>query len=190
MRYIGYVDSLFMSFFTKIAHSFQYFTGRTSLLCASICYGMGLLGPLVQLANFFIPDILKPYETPFFIVFLDLLLITYLSIRIIKLGNEEERFFNNPSVRKLIPFLEHAGILGRVSLMGTSFVLLMYIPFLIYTDAIDSLSLIFYFWVFFMASGIYFEAVDPLPPGKSKVREWVEKVLFKPQSIREHAPNA
>jgi hypothetical protein len=184
MEMLERLDNLILSQATKIAHRFQRLTGLTTYFIANIGVGFSSLAIILDIFNYFYPFLL--HKTPLFGLIMDILIVFMMikdSIFLIK-ANEHVGSNVKPAeiYRALIwgsflrPFWFGFLILDIISFI--SFISLFHkykfaVPSF-FGDVGFSLGLTIFY---------YFVAVEPLPPGKSKIREWIESSTFVPQLI-------
>lgn len=176
MRLIQTVDERILALFTKFSHWFQRLTGKTNFSLARLCLGPYGIGLLTIGLGYWLP--LLPMQPPLVVsvaMFLSFVLIPF---RVYVTHEAEKSFQDNPSIVPQMRFPEQSGDpLQRVLFLLTSpyTSLLMLLVHQKNKQGILLLSLIAgATWGYHAAYG-YFLLVTPLPPGKSKVRQWIEE---------------
>jgi hypothetical protein len=181
MKLIERIDSAFLKLFTKFSHWFQRLTGKTNFFLARICLVIVVLGSMIFVFNFWIPLLshpTRPYD-----VFLSGLFIPMMVYVEAHLKKAEDDFGGNVAIK---PIIQSAFIGSIFQVLRTLMMLLLILstPWDIYSFFDGHLKGV---WLFNLlhemsyrcfASFYYFIAVDPLPPGKSRVRQWIELFRF------------
>ncbi len=185
-----WADTATLAIFTYVAHGFQTTTGRTSLFCAAICYAVAVLGITVHFGTLFFPvPILGEIPVKYFssqgFAVIDLALITAFIFMIRRALAEEARFLEDPEVVGIeMERPRRRKDMSRILTLINGIMLLSFVPMLMKAGIMNGLFFLLLLWCFAYALGKYFEAVVPLPPGKSKVREWIERFFAKPAEAK------
>ena len=171
---VAKLDAFILDRLTRFCHWFQRLTGKTNYFLAKIFLFLALNSILVRIINHWIP--LLGYETYLFFEILIALVIFPLYIndiyscdksenRLLS-GNElsKERFYsvnlNSIFWRILWLLLALIDVLSFISVFYTQRGVLLF-------KLLDDFAL-FIFLVSYLLN------VEPLPPGKSKIKEWIE----------------
>ena len=173
MRFFVAIDELMISLCTKISHSFQQLTGQTNFFIAKFGVLMATFNVITQIANYF-HQILQRKTTLF-----DLLLCMWLNFILFRDAKTLDEANKNWATeeRAIFPNLT-SSMLYRLLWIGFSIhntIALTYLPqsqFKI-LEAIHMVSFSYGLVIFY-----YFCAVEPLRPGKSKIRQWIEEISF------------
>jgi len=173
MKYLLVLDEGVLALCTKFSHWLQRLTGRTNYFLAKIGVIMSFFSILTEIFNYFQP-ILR-YPTSLFSVVIDCLVVTNCVARVWDCDKMEEANgtsdtqiksrWDNPTWRLIWLIFTAWDLYGTIGLINTH----SHIPFL-------PLELVSQSFAIDLAVFYYFVAVHPLPPGKSKVRQWVESL--------------
>ncbi len=161
------IDETLIALFTKFSHRFQQLTGRTNFFLAKTCLASTSITPLWCLYT----SILVRWNPILF-----LLGIAYSSISVIvfmdmcHLDEEENNLYAGGRARKYIYF----SIVETTS-VGRALGLLFLAVLTFWCSYFDSTK-IWLIWPLGLCTASYFLAVDPLPPGQSKVEKIVEQI--------------
>lgn len=171
------IDNFILGGFTKFAHAFQILTGKTNFFLAKIGTTMAALEVGIHAVNYFYPTLLgEKTNGLLFILYLWLLSILFRDTLNLDKAEKNastssekvmiDRITNRgtPAYRLILVFLSlDATIRLVVSLLDKTTAH----PIHTFTSPLFFYGLIIFY---------YFTAVDPLPPAKSKVRQWFEKL--------------
>ena len=172
------IDGRILALFTKFSHWFQCLTGRTNYFLAKIslfltmtAWGVGALGYwLPILERRFLHDILTPIC--FLMVLPDYIMRIYLCDK-----SEESLFQNDERTKYKISDPIDGSMGWRIF---WTFAVILSIPLSI-TSVLNNEGVLFFKiinngFASFVWMASYFLEVDPLPPGKSKIRQWIEDI--------------
>ena len=183
------VDEWILGKLTQFCHWWQKQTGLTNFFFCKLGVFVSLLEIVVRVGNYFWPFLGHPtYLFSLFVVtFLGFKLSQYLPM-LDKLINHE--FSQNaPTMSPLrIPVFSFFRILYMPSCFSLG--LYLFIKQIQVSTKWWPLEAIFYLglnlgiWII-----LFFMAIIPLPPSKSKLREWVEKLLPSPEPELAKAPS-
>ncbi len=181
MSLISWVDERFLAVFTRIAHRFQVIFGRTNFFLAKLCLITASLGILEMVLNYWwplLPIRVSAWE-PGFYGFTFLLIVR--DVQVCE-REDERRMLSRSRVRPFLwndafgGFSPEAQKVWRSSLALVGFgkmpLSLSVMPF----EEHPWLWLVFTLTVPALAAALYFIAVEPLPPDKSKVRIWLAEL--------------
>lgn len=169
------VDDEILSFFTKISHKFQRLTGRTNFFLAKCCISVFGIGLLLHIANYWFHFLNHKTKWTDFIF---LILVPFLLLDTKALDEVEEKKFSSEAAQKPFLYTCWHGYLLRLFALAIAFLMLGLI-ILTVIDMVPIKSKLFEIidtvsgWPA-IACYNYFSIVVPLPPGKSKIREWIE----------------
>lgn len=189
MSLLQRIDAVILSFFTKISHKFQILTGRTNFFLAKCCLVIMALTIVTKILNFFIP-LVNYKKSDLVNLLLNLVWVYWISKDLKNTKTADENILDNERAR--VPFVI-GGNNYFFRLIWLLFVLLFDIPNITLVLAgitAPKIHWLFEILSFGLASSIlafvYFVAVTPLPPGKSKVRQWLESFgkVLKPIPVR------
>ena len=174
MNFLERTDALILSFFTKISHKFQQATGQTNFFLAKCCIFLLGLSLCIHLINFFVRILNQ--ETDIFLlsvmVVMGILLNKHLS-----LCEKEDKNLKN-SIEKPTKNPREIGLFSlRIITIFICFFTVNYYN-LVKELSQPKVSLIFeilnHGFSPVYCSYLYFISVTLLPPGKSRIREWIE----------------
>jgi hypothetical protein len=168
-------DAILLAVCTKISHATQRAIGLTSYFIAKIGIALAAVDIGVQLLNY-LHQFLR-HKTPLSLMLLQLIILVDFYRRTFFLTKAEEHLGSGIKPRELMAFtVGWFNVWWRLLWLG---MLLWDTVFLIvlpprrgpywFADLVSTI-----FFSFGMSIFYYFVAVDPLPPGKSKVRVWME----------------
>lgn len=168
---VNTLDAFILKCFTKFAHRFQKITGRTNYFLAKIGLAIVVAAVSVAILGCVLP-ILTEKVSPIFAFICGLIAIAEIS-RMAKLDRAEKDAIESSEVR-VKHFISENSLVSRMiwvffSVQDTLILIFSNTPITIWRIFLYSAStglLIYY----------YFIAVDPLPPGKSKVKEFFEAI--------------
>ncbi len=181
MSLVYRLDARLLAMFTRIAHRFQVLFGRTNFFLAKLCLVVAAIGILEMVLNYWwplLPMHPRSWEVPFYgAAFLIIVRDVHACER-----EDERRMLSRTRVR---PFF-YNDVLGNFSL-DTQKVWRAVLALVGFGKMPISLWVMSYephpwLWLGFsltvpaMAAALYFIAVEPLPPGESKVRVWLAEL--------------
>ncbi len=170
METLKMLDSAILAFFTKIIHRVQIVTGKTNFFLAKLALCAVTIDVMILIFNYWFP-LLGEQTNAIGTVLCILVFLLFISMMTKCDQAEQAAQSNNPTkfMIEFPPFVRFGWILCVSSIVfPTEIVRLM--------DANG--IFIFKFWSLIGSIGfvafIYLVNVHPLPPGKSKVREWIK----------------
>jgi uncharacterized integral membrane protein len=168
------VDEKILAQFTKVAHAFQRWTGRTTYTLAKVGVGLAAIEVMADCFNHFHQFLFV--KTTGLGVFIDFILFVYLVWRSFLCTRAEDFAQSSSSNVKLVELLPYEDFQWRL-VWTASFLFTVLLSLFLLCDnqsfklvdaAVDSMFplgiMMFY----------YFIAVNPLPPGTNKIGEWVK----------------
>ncbi|MBP9822157.1 MAG: hypothetical protein KBC81_01780 [Candidatus Pacebacteria bacterium] len=170
------VDAFILGYFTKFSHWFQCLTGRTNFFLAYVCLTIWIIDLFVRIGNYWWP--LLEEKTTISEVFwhsLFILVSAANSSEIIKADRDPK------DIRPSIQVWHISGPFFWLRLFSAAIALIIS-PVAIYEEINYSGKGVKFFeiyddaYFFFVVGYYYFLAVDPLPPGTSKVRQWLNSI--------------
>lgn len=180
------LDAQVLLWCTKFAHWFQRLTGRTSFFIAKIGIGMSIWAMFVSIMNYWVP--LLAHKTTWGTVAVRSFLLLGFLLDSIRCNKAEERLLNGYVAlphwvklqRSIIgPMWRLLGLFVTVLVIGVVFgIELRKLPWSIMRWEIIEAGFGPGFAIF-----MYFIHVDPLPPGTSKIREWIAGFGFGPKKV-------
>lgn len=158
MKMIFRIDDFIIAKLEKFAHSFQLWTGKNNFWLSRLFYGLWCIFAILQAFSLMVTTVLCLAVFSWIIMSLQ----------------KERLFLERPNV------LNREKILPAAKLLRVTFVIFTIIievnDLIIFLDNGDVMGLISvrYFLSFTLA--IYFDALNPLPPGKNKIKEIVKAI--------------
>jgi hypothetical protein len=170
------VDDWLISKSTKFAHWFQRLTGRTNFFLAKLGLLICGINVVLVIANYFTQFL--AIRTPLFVTFIYTLVLFLLVGYTVKL-DEADRSQQQSEERAKVSITSSSALIWRMYwlinlLLQCPIAILTFEPTLVgILKEICSIG-------FFLGMVIfhYFIVVDPLPPRKSRIRQWVENISF------------
>jgi hypothetical protein len=178
------VDNWLLGRCTAFAHWFQRLTGYTSFFIAKLGMSLVVWSVLVDIVNYW-HRVLAQETSLMWTVFLGFVILSYFA-RIIACSEAERRLYEG---RVVLPtwVLEERTHKGRGwRLIGVTLTLAMTVIFWgnIHFFPHPFLELVHWGYAPGITIYVYFLHVDPLPPGTSKVRQFIESFGFGPKPVR------
>lgn len=177
MNILERIDESILELFTKFSHWFQRLTGRTNYFLAKICVFLMITSMLFIIINIWVPILsyIPSSTARLFEPFLFLIGMLACILQIYILDKSENNLYEASERVRAPSFFEGSYrwrlVLGLMSIL---FLSLFFLP-----DSRKGIliaNIFFYCYPLFFWLASYFVMVDPLPPGKSKVRQWVENI--------------
>lgn len=174
MNFLKRIDDEILSFFTKISHKFQRLTGRTSFFLAKCCLVIMGFSIVVDMGNSIIPLLNKRTDILLFII--QIVWAYGISKDLNNCTKTENNILDEEKAK--VPFELAWPAIGRL-LFGVGVLILGGPEFF---GVLIGMTKSKISWVLEIASKNFFPAlvafsyfvtVNPLPPGKSKIREWL-----------------
>lgn len=168
------IDAKLLDLFTRFSHWFQRMTGKTNFFLAKFGVALCFLEVVVHILNFYFP-ILSRKSTAFGVV-MALLVALILTVQMVKLDYaDHDLIFSSERVEDPTFWILSN---GSTSWRLVWFLWFVWDVFMAFKEVPKSSSPFFEAISWSFAAGTvvfsYFAAVTPLPPGKSKIREWLE----------------
>ncbi|MBI2063323.1 MAG: hypothetical protein HYT61_03775 [Candidatus Yanofskybacteria bacterium] len=175
------LDSKIIEKLTKFSHWFQKLTGLTCYFFAKMGIFLAIFGTFVRVINYFLPFL--TVKSNMFDIAILIFSVLIFGPSIQKCNKAEENLFSSEVVK-----LERNNFWFRIYCLSWVVFEIIFLPLYIYETRYLILEVVARVG-FFIGLSIYnyFVVVVPLPPGKSKVRKWVEG-LFAPQPRLEPIP--
>ncbi len=178
MEVVDRIDSVILGFFTKISHWFQQVTGRTNFFLAYLFLTLWVMESLLRLLNYWFPllskttDMLEVVFSAFFI-----LTSAPISTRL----NHADRSFSDVKPTFQLLYQRPIYRLMRV-ISAVACVIGMGLELFIVDVPVKKGVWFFDFYekfsMFYITCYLYFVSVDPLPPGTSKIKQWLTAIRF------------
>lgn len=174
-------DAAILAQCTKLSHALQRATGLTCYFIAKIGVFLAASSLLVDIANHYLKFLLA--ETPLWLAIAFSVMMLSMFLRTMMLSQAEDSIGNDTKPRALLFYAkEKAG--WRMIYVSLACVDMTMFAAGLSRGHYRFAVLEWFDKAFFVGITIfyYFVAVDPLPPGKSKVKAWLEKfrVALKP----------
>ncbi|MEK7560169.1 MAG: hypothetical protein AAB522_02625 [Patescibacteria group bacterium] len=173
------VDGKILEFFTKISHKFQRLTGRTNFFLARLCLSGMAIGLLLSVISYWIP--LLHRKTNLFWVFVEIFVVLRLTFDVKELEKaEEQNFFGEVTQKPILRLLPVHNHIFRVFVFAANIFLTGIVLLAVATGIFETATTTFFTIIDHVLTWpaatcfCYFAVVTPMPPGKSKIREWVE----------------
>jgi hypothetical protein len=166
MEFLERLDDRILMFFTNISHRFQRLTGRTNFFLAKVALFTHMFGAFISIANYWAP--LMSIESGVVDVVVFMMTSLFSIIIVIWCEYAEKTFQSSGNLLKL-EWPHSIKILVR----PTIFFLRSFIVSVCFL-AMQWIDVLIQSCLFGLVIGLYFVDVIPLPPGKSKIREWIE----------------
>ncbi len=180
MGYIKKIDDFILGLFTKFSHWFQRLTGKTNFWLAYICLSLWVGDLFVMAFNYWIPLLHRPSQISDIFVSL---VVSLISIRWVKLLDDAERqtMRGNDTLPKVSLIFNDR----FMEIVRVAFVLMTaaYLPQDIYKFTHRTRGVTFFIFYdrfllgWFYVAFLYFAVVRPMPPGKSRVKEWIDGLV-------------
>lgn len=174
---LTWIDDYLLSFFTKLSHKFQKLTGKTNYFLARICLIGILVSTVISCLNYWFPLLAEDaYQNiPMAPVIMTPILLITVANQMYKCDEEDKNLLLRSDI-KTRPFSEVStfgsrmffGILAIFDLLG--FYKILFLD----ESGVLIFKLMHNFFTVYVFFYLYFVIINPLPPGKSKVQEWVE----------------
>lgn len=172
MELLEAVDSKLLAFFSKISHRFQKLTGRTNFFLAKMAVCILALSSLTIIADYF----LSLAGGLISVISAIMTLVSMIEVIFWMGGCDEAENRVYAEERSKYDFGEHIDSIWWRT--GSAALSILWVgPTLLHlASPKGTLPFKILFGLYAPAITIfsYFIVVDPLPPGKSKIREWVE----------------
>lgn len=182
------IDKNILCFCTKFAHWLQEMTGKTNFFIAKIGIFGTSISVMMDIANYL--NQFFAIKTSFFGALISFIIWVGMFFDAVNLdkadkhaGVSEERVVLSPLTARTSPG-------RRILLIALS----VFDTTLIFLNLNQKLNVVLFlvnmiFFAYGLAIFYYFSAVEPLRPGKSKIRKWLEGLLFNPEPVPVEAEN-
>lgn len=173
--YLEILDERILALFTKFSHWFQRLTGRTNYFLAKVFLFVAVYCQLLVILNYWFRILTAPSNLVDIV--LGSLLICTAAENAITADKAESHLFSEHETKPYIGVFVDKYV--RIFAIAITIFGLATGAFL-WSEVVQKRSLlldtIVGLWWVYCLSAIYFASVDPLPPGKSKVRRWLEEL--------------
>lgn len=178
MEIIFRIDDFIIARLEKFAHKFQLWTGKNNFWLVRLFWGLFCIFSITGV-HYFMVSVLICLVALTNIIF---------SMQKEKLAMERPEVLNKD---KITPFAKWCRVCFVIFTISNEINGLIWIMFLVVGDAIG-LILISSHYVLFFTLAVYFEALNPLPPGKNKIKELAKAMakFFKEIRVAAPAPEA
>ncbi|OGN16700.1 MAG: hypothetical protein A3C88_02705 [Candidatus Yanofskybacteria bacterium RIFCSPHIGHO2_02_FULL_50_12] len=173
---IEWIDERILALFTKFSHWFQRLTGLTNFFWARVCLGLFAVGILISVANYWFPILAT--ETPLLGVMLASIWLAYVLAFTELTHRADQHFWSGANTKHSVQRVLSENAIERVLLLVVGALLLV----LSFKALANNPEVSIWPQIYvsldpgYLSSATYFAIVDPLPPGKSKVRQWIEEM--------------
>lgn len=178
------IDSAILAGCTRFSHWLQRLTGLTNYFVANVGISLVAISIMIDMANFF--HQIFQHRTSLFEVIIDSLLLLSAMHRSFLCTKAQDQLYSNNDAKlaELIPLTAKIG--WRLLFVAASVIDALNIVTAYLAPHRESLWFLDVVGTkFFFSLGLmifyYFIIVDPLPPGKSKVRQWIEVLRGMPE---------
>ncbi len=168
---------------TKFAHWFQRLTGRTSFFLAKLGLGMCIGSSFVGILNYWVPIIPYP-SSPWKLTFEIFMVVKMLYDGIQCNKSEAELYEGKVRLSAWVLSQRSTITCGWRLFLASGSIVEVVVLLLLRAFGVSWTQVIYAGFIPGLAVFSYFIFVNPLPPGQSKVREWVESLGFSPKTVR------
>lgn len=171
MRFVNAIDGFVLKHITKFSHWFQRLTGKTCYFLAKTMFLMVVSVFIISACNYWIRVLY--FKSLFLDVVVAPICIWFWKDHIYMMDKSDEHLFGGNRTKLLnvwmiMPLARTIGlIISPLSFFGLRNAYFAEKGFWLFNINYELV-------VIYMTLGAYFASVDPLSPGVSKVREWIE----------------
>lgn len=176
MKVFVRIDEVILSFFTKISHWWQRLTGLTNYWLAKCALMVVSISLLVRILNYWHP--LLSHKTELGLLAIAGFLIIGCCICIMIIDEADTQAQNSDTQAMPVNVTMRGETFWRIWFVFLTLTAIAQLPVDLLKTKSIILELVNGCLCPSMACFLYFAAVNPLPPAKSKVREWIES--FRP----------
>lgn len=185
METLERIDERILALFTKFSHWFQRLTGWTNFFLARMILFLVVIELIVRALNYWFHFLSRRTTIDDIVVGSIMLLFSVIYLHY--LHQADEQIYCDNTVKPFIQQLFESGSAGSALVFVrviSVFLIVLTLPILIgqsFFEKLDknvvwALEVYTRFGLAYFIAFLYFVLVDPLPPGKSKVREWVNDI--------------
>ncbi len=173
MDFLKRVDAFVLTQCGRFSHWLQEMTGLTNFFVAKMAFSVFCVGSVMGVANYWWP--FMDFKTNVVYVVCYFSAALYGSTAIYCCNENEHRLYHAKLLYKLVRGNEDAVMNFRLFFLGWSLLMLISTPVLLgVTTWKGVLTAVFgYFFVWGLCIGEFFIVVTPLPPGISKIRQFI-----------------
>lgn len=175
MRFVLWIDERILALFTKFSHWFQLLTGRTNYFLAKVCLFLVMSAWVIEGINYWIPVL---DEKTYVIEVVLFVVLFFGQVFLVKsLDRAEEDLFSGHKAKKWTGM--ETSVELRILWVGSVFLLVPAEFHRLTQPSVEGFWLFNFndaLWPIYLIFAFYFAAVNPLPPGKSRVRQFLETV--------------
>ncbi len=171
MNLLEKLDDTVLDVCTRFAHAVQRLTGYTSRFIAKVGVLISTISMTLHVVNYF--HRILWHRTDVFLLSISVMLIFGAFMRIHNLDRADDQQLSEEIAEVEGGTGKDNWLYRLVFLFATILVTLVSSSIIGFLGKIDDLSFVWGLTIFH-----YFVAVEPLRPGKSKIRQWIEKLSF------------
>ncbi len=172
MNFIQVVDTFVLKHITKFSHWFQRLTGKTCYFLAKVMFSMVVADAVINACNYWIRVIY--HESSISDIIIAPILVFIWGNFIYNMDESDRHLFAGERTKVWNNFVNFPSAL-KVFFFVIGLCSLLTLPRLFFMkDGFWFFNINHNLIIVYISLGIYFASVDPLPPGISKVREWIE----------------
>lgn len=177
------LDNVILAFFTRISHAFQRLTGRTNFFLAMLAIIVMSISCIVAICDYWVPVLRNHHSNSFDVAINGFVLLTFVwHFQFCKMA-EERAFSGDQTLLPWRPFasIEKMGLSGFLRVFSISSASIVTALFMAYelrypVEELFLFRFLYYMFLPALSMYLYLIAVHPMPPGKSKVQEWIESI--------------
>lgn len=175
MKIIFQIDDFIIAKLEKFAHKFQLWTGKNNFWLARIFWGLFCAFVIIKINH---------------VIMLNVLMCLVSLANVISSIEKEKFFIERPNVlnyNKILPFAKW----WRVFLLSLT-INKEILDLMMFLDNRDIMGLIVEHNLLFFTLAVYFDSLNPLPPGKNKIKELAKAIIkfFKESKVTVPVPEA
>ncbi len=179
------IDERILALFTKFSHWFQRLTGLTNFFLARIFLFLMVIETIVRILNYWFHLISRKTTITGVVVSSIMVLLSVLYLHY--LHEADEQIYRDNPTKPLIQHLFESGSAGYALVFVrviSVFIIVLTLPAHVWfsffekpeKNVVWALETYVNFGLTYFIAFVYFVLVDPLPPGKSKVRQWINDI--------------
>lgn len=188
MDFLQRIDAKILSFFTKISHKFQIMTGRTNFFLSNIFLTLFALNVTENIINYWFNILTR--KTNIVSLLFSLFFVVLISRDKINLKKADDTLFDSDGLSAKPRFSLSSNHIVRLIMLAFACLSIISIYLIVIGVPPAKISRVFEIFhemfPMILVCYYYFIEVTPLPPGKSKIKEWLESFgkVLKPIPVR------